>query len=163
MHVKVFHFYPSYESDKRGKIRLVSIGENRGKPGLVYKKKNKNRRTNSIHGAVSSVATLLAKVSGLFYRGPKGLISEFLSLDMPTAVSRCFSQNLKKKKKNRMANSIYRNETARYEPSHHDLHCFHRYMFGLRGWNDKWLPLYFVWQLWQPVKWLKYRISLKML
>ena len=29
--------------------------------------------------------------------------------------------------KNRMANSVYPDETAHYEPSHLDLHCLHRY------------------------------------
>ena len=28
-----------------------------------------------------------------------------------------------------MANSADTDETARYEPSHQDLHCLHRYMF----------------------------------
>ena len=30
----------------------------------------------------------------------------------------------------RMANSVDPNETARYEPSHQDLHCLQRYLFG---------------------------------
>ena len=35
-----------------------------------------------------------------------------------------------------MANSVDPDETARYEPSHLDLHCLHRYLFspaGLKG------------------------------
>ena len=31
--------------------------------------------------------------------------------------------------KNGMANSVDPDETARYEPSHLDLHCLHRYLF----------------------------------
>ena len=31
--------------------------------------------------------------------------------------------------KNRMANSVDPDETARYKPSHLDLHCLHRYLF----------------------------------
>ena len=34
-----------------------------------------------------------------------------------------------------MANSVDPDETARYEPSHLDLHCLHMYMFGLQGWK----------------------------
>ena len=32
-----------------------------------------------------------------------------------------------------MANSIDPDETARYEPSHQDLHCLHRYLFLSAG------------------------------
>ena len=35
-----------------------------------------------------------------------------------------------------MASSVDPDETARYEPSHHRLHCLHRYLFwsaGLKG------------------------------
>ena len=38
--------------------------------------------------------------------------------------------------RNRMANSVGPDETPRYEPSHLDLHCLHRYLFcfaGLKG------------------------------
>ena len=42
--------------------------------------------------------------------------------------------------KNRMANSEDPDGTARYEPSHLDLHCLHRYLFwsaGLKVLNSK--------------------------
>ena len=32
-----------------------------------------------------------------------------------------------------MANSMDPDETARYEPSHQDLHCLHRYLFRSTG------------------------------
>ena len=35
--------------------------------------------------------------------------------------------------KNRMANSVGPDETARYEPSHLDLHCLHMYLFWSAG------------------------------
>ena len=40
--------------------------------------------------------------------------------------------------KNRMVNSVDTDEMAHYEPSHLDLHCYHRYLFwstGLKGLN----------------------------
>ena len=36
-------------------------------------------------------------------------------------------------KSKRMANSLDPDETARYEPSHQDLHCFHRYLAWSAG------------------------------
>ena len=39
-----------------------------------------------------------------------------------------------------MANSVDPDETACYEPSHLDLHCFHRYLFwsaGQKGLNTE--------------------------
>ena len=41
---------------------------------------------------------------------------------------------------NRIANSVYPNEMARYEPSHLDLHYLHRCLFGsaqLEGLREK--------------------------
>ena len=35
----------------------------------------------------------------------------------------------KKRKKKRKANDVDPDETARYEPSHLELHCLHRYWF----------------------------------
>ena len=51
------------------------------------------------------------------------------NLDMSTASNRGFN----KKSKIRMANSVDPDETARYEPSHLDLHCLHRYQFRSAG------------------------------
>ena len=48
----------------------------------------------------------------------------FLNLDMSTEANRCHS-----KIKNRMAISVDSDEIARYEPSHLDLHCLHRFLF----------------------------------
>ena len=41
------------------------------------------------------------------------------------------------KSKNNTANSVDPDETARYEPSHLDLHCFHRYLFVYRAESSK--------------------------
>ena len=44
----------------------------------------------------------------------------------------------KKEEKERKANSVDPDETARYEPSHLDQHCLLRYLFwsaGLKGFN----------------------------
>ena len=43
-----------------------------------------------------------------------------------------------------MANSVDPDETARYEPSHQDLHCLHKYLFrsaGLEGLNNIYILL----------------------
>ena len=45
-----------------------------------------------------------------------------LNLDMSFAVNRYFRLN----SKHRLVNSIDPDETARYEPSHHDIFCLHR-------------------------------------
>ena len=40
----------------------------------------------------------------------------------------------------RIANSVDPDETARYEPSHLDLHCLQRYLYwsaGLKGLNER--------------------------
>ena len=45
--------------------------------------------------------------------------------------------------KNRMANSVDPEETAHCEPSHLDLYCLHRYLFGstgLKGLLGEWIP-----------------------
>ena len=37
------------------------------------------------------------------------------------------------RKQNRMANSVDSDETARYEPSHLEVHCLHRYLYQSAG------------------------------
>ena len=50
--------------------------------------------------------------------------------------------------KNRMATRVNPDKTARYEPSHLDLHCLHRYLFwsarlkGLKSWRTCILDIY---------------------
>ena len=59
-------------------------------------------------------------------------VSEVDSSIMLTASRR----GIKSKIKNRKANRVDPDEMARYEPSHLDLHCLHRYLFwsaGLKG------------------------------
>ena len=96
----------------------------------------------------------------------------FLHLDLSTDANKGFSkktkkqkktktkkkQQQKKKKKNnsRMANNVDRDETARYEPSHLDLHCLHRNRFwyaGLKALIAFCLMCSFVWRFrWKGMK-----------
>ena len=52
------------------------------------------------------------------------LLNRVHDMDIPIFANRGFSQKLKP----RMANSVDPDGTARYEPSHLDLHCLHRYI-----------------------------------
>ena len=66
-----------------------------------------------------------------------------LNFDISTNAKKRFNTKIKY----RIANSVDPDETARYEPSHLDLHCLHRHLFwsaGLKGLdNDKTLHFYF--------------------
>ena len=54
-----------------------------------------------------------------------GLSENLFNLDMFTAANKGFSL----KQKNRMATSVDPDETTRYDPTHLDLHCLHKYLF----------------------------------
>ena len=41
----------------------------------------------------------------------------------------CLQIGIAVKNQNRIANSVDPDEMARYEPSHLDLHCLHRYLY----------------------------------
>ena len=57
--------------------------------------------------------------------GINQLITVFLKWTLPSSNLDRFLSEIQ----NRTANSVYPDETARYEPSHLDLHCLHRCLF----------------------------------